>query len=79
MASSKQESLGHCIIKAEKWNRTTEIDIRRAFTAFQLMIILKENHHRFLIIEHDPMLYEDATEMVEIRRSASPTDLKSGL
>jgi hypothetical protein len=26
---------------------------------------LEENHHSFLIIEHDPLLYEDATEMVE--------------
>jgi DNA polymerase I len=29
------------------------------------MAILEENHHSFLIIEHDPMLYEDAGEMVE--------------
>jgi len=29
------------------------------------MTILVENHHSFLIIEHDPMLYEDASEMVE--------------
>jgi hypothetical protein len=40
-------------------------DIRRAFTSFQLMTILEENHHSFLIVEHDPMLYEDAKEMVE--------------
>jgi DNA polymerase I len=26
---------------------------------------LEENHHSFLIIENDPMLYEDAGEMVE--------------
>ena len=31
----------------------------------QLLTILEENHHGFLIIEHDPLLYEDATEMVE--------------
>jgi hypothetical protein len=43
----------------------THLDIRRAFTSFQLMTILEENHHSFLIIEHDPMLYEDAKEMVE--------------
>ncbi len=42
----------------------TEIDVRRAFTAFQLMTILRENHHSFLIVEHDPMLYEDAEQMV---------------
>ena len=34
----------------------TELDIRRAFTSFQLMTILEENHHSFLVIEHDPML-----------------------
>jgi len=43
----------------------TELEIRRAFTSFQLMTILEENHHSFLIVEHDPMLYEDAEEMVE--------------
>jgi DNA polymerase I len=43
----------------------TELDVRRAFTSFQLMTILDENHHTFLIVEHDPMLYEDASEMVE--------------
>ncbi|MCX6678705.1 MAG: hypothetical protein NTU95_12300 [Methanothrix sp.] len=26
---------------------------------------LEENHHSFLIVEHDPLLYEDAGEMVE--------------
>jgi hypothetical protein len=43
----------------------TDFDIRRAFTSFQLMTILEENHHSFLIVEHDPMLYEDAGQMVE--------------
>jgi hypothetical protein len=43
----------------------TDLDIRRAFTSFQLMTILEENHHSFLIVEHDPMLYEDAKQMVE--------------
>jgi hypothetical protein len=43
----------------------TELDVRRAFTVFQLMTILEENHHSFLIVEHDPLLYEDAGEMVE--------------
>lgn len=42
-----------------------EVDVRRAFTSFQLLTILQENHHSFLIVEHDPMLYEDAKEMVE--------------
>lgn len=39
--------------------------MRRAFTSFQLMTILDENQHIFLIVEHDPMLYEDAEHMVE--------------
>ena len=43
----------------------TELEIRRAFTVFQLMTVLEENHHSILIIEHDPMLYEDAKEIVE--------------
>jgi hypothetical protein len=43
----------------------TELDVRRAFTSFQLMTILEENHHSFLIVEHDPLLYEDAQEIVE--------------
>ena len=43
----------------------TELEVRRAFTSFQLLTILEENHHSFLIVEHDPMLYEDAGEMVE--------------
>ena len=42
----------------------TELDVRRAFTSFQLMTILEENHHSILIVEHDPLLYEDAREMV---------------
>jgi hypothetical protein len=43
----------------------TELDVRRAFTVFQLMTILEENHHSFLIVEHDPLLYEGAKEMVD--------------
>jgi hypothetical protein len=43
----------------------TELDVRRAFTSFQLMTILEENHHSFLIVEHDTLLSEDDTEMVE--------------
>jgi len=43
----------------------TELEVRRAFTSFQLRTILEENHHSLLIVEHDPMLYEDAELMVE--------------
>jgi DNA polymerase I len=43
----------------------TELDVRRANTLFQLRTILEENHHSFLIVEHDPLLYEGAKEMVD--------------
>ena len=29
------------------------------------MTILEEAHHSLIIVEHDPMLYEDAQEMTE--------------
>jgi hypothetical protein len=45
--------------------RFEALEIRRAFTVFQLMTILEENRHTMLIIEHDPMLYEDAKELTE--------------
>jgi len=45
--------------------RFQDPEVRRAFTVFQLMTILEENHHSFLIVEHDPLLYEDVGEMVE--------------
>src|SRR5512136_1549799 len=43
----------------------TDLEIRRAFTVFQLMTVLEEARHSIIIVEHDPMLYEDAAEMVE--------------
>jgi DNA polymerase I len=43
----------------------TDLEIRRAFTIFQLMTILEEARHSLIIIEHDPTIYEDAAEMVE--------------
>ncbi|MDD1758938.1 MAG: hypothetical protein LUQ22_09440 [Methanotrichaceae archaeon] len=45
--------------------RFTELEIRRGFTTFQLMTILEEACHSLIIIEHDPILYEDSAEMVE--------------
>jgi hypothetical protein len=42
-----------------------ELEIRRGITTFQLMTILEEAHHSFIVVEHDPMLYEDAQEMTE--------------
>jgi hypothetical protein len=41
------------------------LETRRAFTVFQLMTILEEARHSLIIIEHDPLLYEDAREMTE--------------
>jgi hypothetical protein len=43
----------------------TDLEVRRTFTAFQLMTILEETRHPLVIVEHDPSLYEDAAEMVE--------------
>ena len=43
----------------------TALEERRAFAAFQLMCILEEIHHAFLILERDSLLCEDATELVE--------------
>ena len=40
-----------------------ELIVRRAFTSVQLRTILEENHHHFLIVEHNPQLYERATDM----------------
>jgi hypothetical protein len=40
-----------------------ELIVRRAFTSVQLRTILEENHHPFLIMEHNPMLYERTRDM----------------
>jgi hypothetical protein len=45
--------------------RFTELDVRRAFTAHQLMTILKEAYQPLILFEHDPTLFEDASEMTE--------------
>ena len=45
--------------------RFTSLQVRRAFTVFQLMTVLEESCHSLLIIEHDPLLYQDAEEMTE--------------
>jgi len=50
--------------------RFTELEIGRGFTAFQLMTILEEAHHSLIIVEHDPLLYEDAQEMTEYMSKA---------
>ena len=40
--------------------RSAHFEVRRAFTLFQLLAILREAHHTVLFIEHDPTLYDDA-------------------
>jgi len=43
----------------------TELEVRRGFTTFQIMTILEEACHSMIIIEHDPIIYEDSAEIVE--------------
>ncbi len=57
----------------------TALEVRRAFTAFQLMTILEENRHTLLILEHDPLLYEDAREMVVFAALAMKEASKSSI
>lgn len=45
--------------------RFTDLDVRRSFTAYQLLTILEESHHSVLVVEHDPSLYEDAKNLPE--------------
>jgi len=40
--------------------RSAHFEVRRAFTLFQLLTILREAHHTIIFVEHDPSLYEDA-------------------
>jgi hypothetical protein len=54
-----------CGRSSSRLDRNTSLEVHRAFTAFQHKTILEENHHSFLIVEYDPLLYEDAGEMVE--------------
>lgn len=44
--------------------RSVSIEIRRAFTAFQLLTILRESYHTIVFVEHDPGLYEGLSEEV---------------
>jgi hypothetical protein len=45
--------------------RFTELGVLRAFTAHQLLTILKEAYQTLIILEHDASLFEDASEMAE--------------
>ena len=55
----------HTGILSKLDRRFQDLEIRRAFTLFQLMTVLEEARHSLILIEHDPMLYEDATEMTD--------------
>lgn len=41
-------------------DRTARFDVRRAFTAHQLLTILRDAGHTIIFIEHDPTLFESA-------------------
>ncbi len=57
--------------------RFVSLQVRRAFTVFQLIAVLEDSRHTLLIIEHDPLLYEDAEEMVEYVSQAMKEAAKS--
>ncbi|HNY35083.1 MAG TPA: hypothetical protein PKK68_10545 [Methanothrix soehngenii] len=57
--------------------RFASLQVRRAFTVFQLIPVLEDSRHTLLIIEHDPLLYEDAEEMVEYVSQAMKEAAKS--
>jgi len=57
---------GNCSRVLDKLDRRfTDLNIRRAFTAFQLLTILEEAYQTLVIIEHDPLLYGEAEMMTE--------------
>jgi DNA polymerase I len=45
--------------------RFEALEIRQGFTDFHLINILVEANHSLILVEHDPLLYEDARKMVE--------------
>lgn len=50
--------------------RSTNFDVQRAFTAYQLQAILAGSHHTVIFVEHDPSLYEGADEVIGAVASA---------
>ncbi|MEM4265296.1 MAG: hypothetical protein QW505_05930 [Thermoplasmata archaeon] len=44
--------------------RTGDFEIRRAFTAAQLLTIIREAHQTFVFIEHDPNLFAESEELL---------------
>jgi DNA polymerase I len=41
-------------------------DVRRAFTANQLLTIIREAYHTIVLVEHDPEVYEGAAGLVDL-------------
>jgi DNA polymerase I len=44
---------------------SANFDVRRAFTAHQLLTIIREAYHTIVLVEHDPNVYDGASELVE--------------
>lgn len=44
---------------------SANFDMRRAFTAHQLVTIIREAYHTIVLVEHDPGVYEGASELVD--------------
>ncbi len=57
--------------------RFIDLEVQRAFTVFQLLTVLEDSRHTLMILEHDPLLYEDAEEMVEYASLAMREAAKS--
>jgi DNA polymerase I len=55
----------HSSILSKLDRRFQDLEIRRAFTVFQLMTVLEEARHSIILVEHDPLLYENAAEITE--------------
>lgn len=45
--------------------RSANFEIRRAFTAAQLLTIVEEAHQTLVFIEHDPSLFAESEELLE--------------
>jgi len=45
--------------------KSTNFEIRRAFTAHQLFKTLREVSHTIVFVEHDPSLFDGAMDMIE--------------
>ena len=52
-------------ILSRRHRKFTELEIRPGFVTFQLMTVLEEACHNLIIVEHDPLSYEDSAELVE--------------